>query len=678
MTRRFWTWLLVIALTPFALLALVALWLAVFGWNWARGPLQDQVLQKTGRVLNIKGDLAVAWAWPSPHVRAQGVQFANPAWASEPQMVLAEGVDIAVDLPALLHGRLAFPSVELTRPRIFLEQASGGRKTWLLDLQQTNEKVRVPIGRVLLDQGEITYTDAGRETRVHANLSTQSATPDKAGTHSLNNLNNAGSVVFSAEGRLGGQPLQASGSGGAVLALRDESTPYPLQVKATVGRTRVQAEGTVTSLFHLSALDLKLVLSGDSLAALYPLIGVALPPTPMYSSAGRLVRSGAQWRYENFTGRIGQSDIAGSLQVETAGARRKLTGALVSRQLSLADLGPAVGARNATPEGGAGSKPNTPKPETKNTTQPAPPTRVLPDIPFDTARWAGLDADVTLRAQTLLRDKALPLDQLQFHLLLKDEVLTLDPLAFQLAGGKLQGVITLDGRKTPLQGQAKIQLRGLMLGRLLPTVDASKNSIGLLNGDIELTGQGPSVGKMLASSNGRLSLVAQNGTISRLLMEQTGLHLFEILQLTLAGDQTVALRCAVADFSVTGGVMQSRALVLDTAINTLSGSGQVNLADETLDLTIVPRTKVSSVVALRGPVYVKGTFSQPQVALDTGRIVTRGAGALALGLLNPLLALIPLFEAGPGTDSPCQALVSNAKSPLPPAVKTIRAPAATR
>ncbi len=673
MNRRTWTWLIGFVLAPFAVLALIALWLAVFGWNWARTPLQDAVLKRTGRVLNIAGDLGVTYAWPLPHLRAQGVRFANPAWANEPQMVVADSVDITVDLPALLHGQLAFPSVQLTRPRVFLEQASGGRKTWLLDLAQTDDGARIPIGRVLLDQGELSYTDAGSDSRVHATLSTT----DNAA---------AGSLVFSAQGRLRGQPLQANGSGGAVLTWRDESTPYPLQVKATLGRTHVQAEGTVTGLFKLRAMDLKLALSGDSLASLFPLIGVALPPTPAYSSAGRLVRSGTLWRYDNFAGRIGHSDIAGSLQVETGGPRLMLTGDLVSKQLSLADLGPAVGTRKGTAEGGAGAAAGSKLGTQQATAQATPPTRVLPDIPFDTARWAGLDADVTLRAQTLLRDKAVPLDQLQFHLRLKDEVLTLDPLAFDLAGGQLRGVITLDGRKTPLQGHAKMQLRGLMLDRLLPTVDASKNSIGQLNGDIELAGQGASVGQMLATANGRLSMVAQNGQISRLLMEQTGLHLIEILQLTLTGDQTVALRCAVADFGVSGGVMQARALVLDTAVNTLSGSGQVNLGTETMDLTIVPRTKVSSIVALRGPVYVKGTFSQPQVALDTGRIAMRGAGALALGLLNPLLALIPLFEAGPGVDSACAQLVSEAKSPLPAAVrqavkpgpKPSRAPAASR
>lgn len=651
-SKRARQWLIALVLAPFVLAALLALVLSVFGWNWARGPLQRFALEHTGRALSIEGDLTVGWAWPLPQVRAKELKFANPAWAQQPQMVQADQIDVTVDLPALLRGRLTFPSVQLTRPRVFLEQASGGRKTWLLDLKQTDEAARVPIGRVVLDQGEITYTDTDRGTQVQGRLSTQDGADASR------------SLVFSAQGQLLGQPLRASGSGGAVMAWRDASAPYPVQLQATLGQLRVQAQGTVTSLFQLNDMDLDLTLSGDSLAALYPLIGVSLPPTPAYRSRGRFLHTGTVWRYEKWVGQIGQSDISGSLQVDTGGTRHKLTGALVSRQLSLADLGPAIGSRKAAREGGraAGSAP----------------TRMLPDLPLNTEHWGSLDVDVTLQAQTLLRDKALPLDRLQFHLLLQNGVLKLDPLSFAMAGGEMKGTITLNSRHKPLQGAAKLHLRGLMLDRLLPTVDLSRNSIGRLNGDIEMAGSGATVGQMLAHASGRVSLVAQHGRISRLMMEQSGLHLIEILQLKLTGDQTVALRCAVADFNVDRGLMAARTLVLDTDVNTLTGSGQVNLADETLDLTIVPRTKVSSVVALRSPVHVKGTFSNPQVGLDAGRIVTRSATALALGALNPLLALIPLFEAGPGEDTPCQELVNAVKAPMPVAAKPDRKAAGGR
>jgi AsmA protein len=140
-------------------------------------------------------------------------------------------------------------------------------------------------------------------------------------------------------------------------------------------------------------------------------------------------------------------------------------------------------------------------------------------------------------------------------------------------------------------------------------------------------------------------------------MEKTGLHLLEILRLNLAGDRTVALRCALADFDVAHGVMAARTLVLDTDINTLVGSGQVDLAQEQWALTIVPHTKVASLVALRSPIHVRGSFASPTVEVDRGALVARGGGALVLGLLNPLLALIPLFEPGPGMDDACSELL---------------------
>ena len=67
----------------------------------------------------------------------------------------------------------------------------------------------------------------------------------------------------------------------------------------------------------------------------------------------------------------------------------------------------------------------------------------------------------------------------------------------------------------------------------------------------------------------------------------------------------------------------------------------------------MPRTRNTSLVALRTPILVTGTLGAPVVALDAQRLLARGAGAVALGLLNPLLALIPLIEPGPGLADPC-------------------------
>ena len=69
--------------------------------------------------------------------------------------------------------------------------------------------------------------------------------------------------------------------------------------------------------------------------------------------------------------------------------------------------------------------------------QAQPQSHVLPDIPFHTDRWDSVNADVKLRAKSIVRAKALPLENLDVHLKMRDQVLSLEPLDFGFAGGKL-------------------------------------------------------------------------------------------------------------------------------------------------------------------------------------------------------------------------------------------------
>jgi AsmA protein len=633
-------WLRVVWWTGAALLGtvlLAVLAIALLGWNWLRGPMERLALQQTGRVLAIHGDLTVTFGWPQARLRAATVTFANPAWASEKQMVSAAGVEVAIDLPQLLQRRLAFPEVRLDQAAVFLEKSADGRKSWLLDLAQQDENARIPIGRVALDHGTLGYDDTAQHTRLRAEVSTQ---PGAQEGRTMSDLR------FTVQGHYKGLALQANGRGGPVLALRDTRQPYPLRLDATLGRTGVRVEGSITSLLALSAVDLRMAVRGDSLEQLYPLLGMAFPATHAYAIEGHLVHAGSTWRYEKFSGRVGTSDLAGEVQVVTGGKRPVLTADVTSRLLALDDLGPVIGARPGSVALAA--------------KQPPAQARVLPDLPFHTDRWDSVDAEVQLRAQTLRRAQALPLENLVVHLSLRDAVLTLDPLSFGLAGGALDARITLDGRTRPIQAHARVRVRKVALGKLFPKADPGRGSIGQLDGDFDLTGRGNSVGAMLAGASGKLGLVVAGGQISRLMMEKAGLHLWEILSLNLTGDRLVKLRCAVADFDVQQGKMRARALVFDTEVTTLIGSGRIDLAHETLDLTFNPKTKNTSPVALRSPIYVRGSFARPTLEVDRSRVALRAVSALTLGLINPLLALLPLVDAGPGQDSDCARLVREA------------------
>ena len=198
--------------------------------------------------------------------------------------------------------------------------------------------------------------------------------------------------------------------------------------------------------------------------------------------------------------------------------------------------------------------------------------------------------------------------------------------------------------------------RKLLLGKLVPTIPAAQHSVGEINGEIELVGHGNSIARMLATADGKVGLVVDGGKVSKLLMEQVAAHLPEVLLQRITGDELVDVRCGVAEFDLEHGTMNVRALALDTDVTKIVGTGSIDLASETLNLTLIPKPQRLSLVALRGPISVRGDLAHPELAVDAGRVAARGFAALVLVAINPALALVALADPGSATDSNCRAI----------------------
>lgn len=618
-------WVLGVVLVLLAFAVVLYNW---SNWNLLKGPISRTVENKTGRQLQINGDLIMHLRWPETRIKTSHLRFANPQWAEADDMVDVKNVSLKIHVPSLLKGAVVLTEVRLDQARVSLEKSVDGRKNWLLDRYQKNENSSLKINALAVNKGQIDYLEPAQKTRVRAVIST---TPSTTGSGS--------GLVMEARGTFRGQTLKASGRGGNLLSLRDQTLAYPINIQGSIGSTTASAAGRVTNLMTFSTLDLNIELRGENLAQLYPLTGVVLPDTPPYKTKGRLIRDGKSWRYENFSGLIGKSDIAGTLSLDARKSPRPfLKGTLNSKSLNFADLGPLVGSQSA----GA--------PVVAR-------TRVLPTTPFRTERWNKMDADVTIKASSIIRNEALPINDLSTRLRLQNAKVTLDPLKFGVAGGTLSGFIRLDGNSKPITATTDLKARKVQLGRLFPKLESAKTSIGLVNGDIELKGRGDNVAAMLGSADGRFALVLNEGEISKFMMEAVGLHILEMLRIKLAGDRNVKIHCGIVDFGVKDGVMQSRTMMLDTDITRLNAGGNINLRNETLDLTLTQKSKKLSLVALRAPIHVRGSLAKPKASVDKGTLATRGIGAALLGAVNPLLALIPLVETGKNQNNECARLI---------------------
>jgi len=149
-----------------------------------------------------------------------------------------------------------------------------------------------------------------------------------------------------------------------------------------------------------------------------------------------------------------------------------------------------------------------------------------------------------------------------------------------------------------------------------------------------------------------------NGRVSNLMDAISGLNGGKIISLFVGGDKEIAVNCGAMSFAVKDGIGQSQLFVIDTEQTRIDGNGSFSLKTEQLDFTVRPQPKKAGILSLRTPVHLYGSFRNPDYGLDKGALALRAGAAVALALVNPLTALIPLIETGPGKDADCARMLA--------------------
>ncbi len=184
-----------------------------------------------------------------------------------------------------------------------------------------------------------------------------------------------------------------------------------------------------------------------------------------------------------------------------------------------------------------------------------------------------------------------------------------------------------------------------------------------MNGDADIRGVGNSVAALLGSSNGNLKLLMNDGLVSRNLMEILGLNVGNYVIGQIFGDDEVRVNCAAANLDLVNGVARPQIFAFDTENAVINVTGTASMASEQLDLTIDPESKGIRIITLRSPLYVRGTFKNPQAGVKPGPLIARGAVAAALAtLVTPAAALLALISPSEGDANQCRNILSQMKN----------------
>lgn len=574
-----------------------------------------------------------------------------------------KGEDEAALDAKLIEARIAFWRLvfgDIVLPRLVVADTTGmfardtdGNTNWSTDAKRDTGPLELPeIRDLTLRDVRVRVRDAGSKSDLQFELAT--STPSGGGEPTLQ---------VKGFGNYQGARTTIAGTGGSILTLRSVETPYPINLNFASGDTRITAKGTVTDPVHIAGLNVNLAIEGKDAADLYRLFGIALPASPPYTFTSHLDRVGQKWIAKNLLWKFGTSELDGTLSWDVGEKLPRLEGNLHAKTLDMKDLAGFIGGQpgpeaTPTPERRAAAERELERRTVPGTPQPVVAAElVIPDKPIDLEKLKSMNAKVTLAADRIT-SSGIPLDTLTADLSLENGVLALNPLKFGVDPGHIAMNIKVDGNASPVRSEIMGTVQAYPIQRLLGKSSERENtSYGAIGGRFELRGTGNSAHRFVASSDGGVGLIAGGGQLSLLFVEFAGLDLAESLGLLIGKDRPVEMRCGVADFKIKQGVMSTEAFVVDTADTIFRGEGAFDLGRELMDMKIRPKPKDISLVTLRAPILVTGTFAQPHVGPDMSKVIAKGGLATALGiLLTPLASLLATIDLGGGKDANCAAL----------------------
>ena len=427
---------------------------------------------------------------------------------------------------------------------------------------------------------------------------------------------------------------------------------------------RARFTGVVEDITAIKGMNLNFDIQGKDLANLKKIIGKPMPFNGPFSVSGNAVALSAKsYKISDLKALIQEDDLNGSLEINLAAKKSRITADLCSQKFDLRPLLSKKGNKTGEPE----------KDAAQLTSRKG---KVFPDTPLPLKVLTQVDAEIELKAKQLL----LPLfflSDITAHMVLEDGHLTVAPLKLVVGGGALNGHFDLQVQGNTAQVATALKIDRYELGSMLKKMEINDSIQGNMDMELDLKSRGNSIAELMSGLNGKTLMVMGGGSINpkaiKLLGTDLSSGLLQLLNPLKKKEKYTKINCFAGGFDIINGLAQSNALVLDTPQVSVVGYGKIDLKTEEIDLSLKPSPKKGvginglakfsmSFGELTKTLKLKGTLSNPSLSMDpTGSIITLGKAIGGVFLFGPFGLAAVLANGQLGDKNPCLAIIEAAK-----------------
>lgn len=535
-----------------------------------RAPIEAALSRRLGTQVRIHALSRVSAPSFTPLVDIQGLSIDQPGWAGQGHWAEVDHARFRLPLIPALFGRFHPHDLVIDGMRLLLERRRDGKKNWTAGSSQRQSMVS-PAG-LRIHNSRIVYRDAKRDRAFDARFATR---PD-------------GALILSGTGTVRDRPVRIVAQGAAVA----HGGPWPFSARIEGPTLRFAIAGAMDRALDSQDMTIDVSARADDLKTLDAIIEAGLFETQAVNLAAHARHEGGTWTITGLRGSVGHSHITGQVSVANRYGRHRIDGSILADPLDFADLSSTEHLAQQAALKRQGKQ------------------RLIPDTRVDLAKLAHTDGVIRLDARQTVGSASPPLSSIKATLTLDHGLLSVAPIEARLTKGVVTGSIDVDqrGRAVPLVTIALALTRSD-----LSAFSPQSKVAGQLAARVRLVGAGRSIGDAVGHSNGLVHLVTGQGRLPARVAAMLGLDAGRALTKSQA-DQS-ELRCALLDMPVNNGKAALGAMLLDTSMSQSRGTGQIDLATESVALRLTGAPKKAGLIQLPGAIEIGGTLAKPSVSL---------------------------------------------------------------
>lgn len=588
-----WIFGIVAAVIGVPVVAAIAL-VTLVNPNDYKPELETLVKDSTGRELTLRGDIGLT-LFPWLGFEAEGVTLANKAGFSAEPMLSIQRAEARLKLLPLFTGQIEVGKVLLDRPTLVVGIDKDGSMSW-------SDLVASDAAAEPASSAEAAASDSSLPAFGLASFEVSEA--------SLKWLDKAAGTTTTIE------PFNLT------VGKVAKGDTFPLALSANVVQGQGDDQLTVELDVAGQALltDQQLELKTLSIKALLSMAGLQPIETTLDSALVAQV-DGSKVALTQLQGAINTMELSGDLLATNLNSRPDIKLNLAIDTVNTDDfLLPSAQTQEA---------------KEASAEQTEAERQALNKTPVDVAALRDIDMVANITAQQLIAS-GLRASNLQLKALLKNGLLNLKPFSFDLYEGQFSAQAQVNAGSQPARFSWQHQLTKVNSEPMQLDVMEKAYVGGALAMQAAINTRGATVGALRQALQGNGSLEFTDGAIK-------GINIAGLLRKAIAkfkneplpeGDVEVAdtdFSSATASFTIVNGVMNNPDLLVESPLIRITGAGDVNLVNETVDYRARPMVVATlegqggrSLDDLSGvpiPVRCTGALSAPDCRTDIAAAV---------------------------------------------------------